>query len=333
MISQGKRDRAEMASLSVGYQGEPGAYSEAAAHEAFGAIGRSIVATGFTSFEEVFAALVAGKTEYAAVPIENTLGGSIHVNYDLLLRYQGQIHILGEHSFRVRHALLALPGVKKADIRQAMSHPQALSQTEAFLRNAQIKPVPSYDTAGSAKMVKEQGLRDTAAIASSRAAEVHGLEVLDFGIEDDSNNYTRFLVLGRVRCEIPDGVPTKTSVVFVPRKNEAGALFKTLSVFSVRDIDLSKIESRPFRPGSFATATLTARGGGTPSSTPKVEPDPAAAATSSCDSDPSHPAAKRQKADAAPLTAPGPQFLYAFYVDLLVRRGGIQTREPGATRA
>ena len=206
--------------LSVGYQGEPGAYSEAGAHEAFGAVGKSIVAHGYSSFEEVFTALVEGKTEYAAVPIENTLGGSIHVNYDLLLRHHGQLHILGEHSFRVRHALLALPGVKKSDIRQAISHPQALAQTDGYLRNARIKPVPSYDTAGSAKMIKEQGLRDTAAVASTRAAEVHGLEVLDFGIEDDSNNYTRFLLLGRVRCDIPEGMPTKTSVVFVPRTNE-----------------------------------------------------------------------------------------------------------------
>eukprot|EP00966_Prymnesium_polylepis_P118976 2750118-Prymnesium_polylepis.1 len=145
-------------SLTVAYQGEPGAYSEAAAHEAFGAVGREIEAQGLSSFEEVFAALADGKVDHAAVPIENTLGGSIHVNYDLMLRYHGQLHILGEHSFRVRHALLVLPGVKKSDVRQAMSHPQALAQTDNYLRNCKIKPVPSYDTAGSAKLVKEQGL-------------------------------------------------------------------------------------------------------------------------------------------------------------------------------
>lgn len=209
-----------MTSITVAYQGEPGAYSEAAAHEAFDAVDRKIETLGLASFDEVFAALVAGKTDFAAVPIENTLGGSIHVNYDLLLRYHGQLHILGEHSFRVRHALLALPGVKKSDIHQAMSHPQALAQTDNYLRNNKIKPLPSYDTAGSAKMVKEQGLQDTAAIASIRAAEVHGLDVLDYGIEDDDNNYTRFLVLGRSPCQIPRGASTKTSIVFVPRKNE-----------------------------------------------------------------------------------------------------------------
>ena len=161
----------------VGYQGEPGAYSEAAAREVFGNAGRQIEAKGYSSFEDVFGALVAGETEYAAVPIENTLGGSIHVNYDLLLRYHGQLHILGEHSFRVRHTLMALPGVSKSDIKEAMSHPQALAQTDGYLRAAKIKPVPAYDTAGSAKLIAEKGLRDTAAIASSRAAEVHGLEV------------------------------------------------------------------------------------------------------------------------------------------------------------
>ena len=118
---------------SVGYQGVPGAYSEAAALEVFSAASRPITPRGFASFDDVFAALASGETEYACLPVENTLGGSIHANYDLLMRYHGRVHILGEHTFRVRHALLALPGVLRADITRAMSHPQALAQALILL--------------------------------------------------------------------------------------------------------------------------------------------------------------------------------------------------------
>lgn len=239
---------------SCGYQGVPGAYSEAAAIDVFRAAKMDVKPIGFNTFEDVFHALKNGDVHYAALPFENTLGGSIHINYDLLLRYHGCVHILGEHSLRVRHTLLALPGVKIGQIKKAMSHPQALSQAEGYLRSHKIKPVAAYDTAGSAQLVQEQQLRDTAAVASVHAAEVHGLEVLDYGIEDDPNNYTRFLILGRSPATPPRSVRAKTSVVFMPNKNEAGALFKALSVFAVRDIDLSKIESRPQRAGALGAA-------------------------------------------------------------------------------
>ena len=285
--------------VRVAYQGEPGAYSEGASFEAFAPTGQHIEAVGFSSFDEVFNALATGKTDYACVPVENTLGGSIHVNYDLMLRYHGRVHAVGEHSFRVRHALLALPGVTKSDIKQAMSHPQALAQTERYLHQAGIKPMPAYDTAGSAKVVRDQGLRDTAAIASARAAEVHGLEVLDYGIEDDANNFTRFLILGRRGVEIPEGIEAKTSIVFVPKRNEIGVLHKALSCFAQRDIDLSKIESRPFRPGDIQLAK-------------------SASASDVVDA----PGTKRKRiddADAAKVGAAhrGPHFEYAFYVDIL----------------
>jgi prephenate dehydratase len=234
----------------VGYQGEPGAYSEGAALEAFKPTGLQIEPVGHASFEEVFQALASGAVEYAAVPVENTLGGSIHVNYDLMLRFSGKVHVLGEHSFRVRHTLLALPGVKKADVKKAMSHPQALAQTEGYLKGAGIQAVPAYDTAGSAKMVREQGLRDTAAIASARAAEVHGLEVLDFGIEDDANNYTRFLILGREAVTVPEDMPAKTSIVFVPKANVVGVLHKMLSCFAQRDIGKRHPSPPPHRPSN-----------------------------------------------------------------------------------
>ena len=297
----------------MGYQGEPGAYSEAAGLEAFKPTGVSVEMIGFPSFDAVFHALATGSVEYIAVPVENTLGGSIHVNYDLMLRHHGGVHVLGEHSFRVRHTLLALPGVKKEDIKRAMSHPQALAQTAQYLSGAGIEAVSAYDTAGSAKMVREQGLRDTAAIASARAADVHGLEVLDYGIEDDPNNFTRFLVLGRKPCELPEGAAAKTSVVFVPRRNEVGVLHKALSCFAQRDIDLSKIESRPFRLGDLEL-------GGT------SKASSAATASSASTNDPS-PAPKRPRLSTGGSVGAGqsdeqqgpPLFEYAFYLDVMCK--------------
>ena len=285
------------AAVRVAYQGEPGAYSEAAAVEAFKPTGLDIECVGFSTFDEVFKALSTGSVEYAAVPVENTLGGSIHINYDLMLRYHGKVHAVGEHSFRVRHALLALPGVEKGDIKRVMSHPQALAQTEQYQKTSGIEPVPAYDTAGSAKLVREENLRDTAAIASSRAAEVHGLEVLDYGIEDDSNNFTRFLLLARYRCNLREDALAKTSVVFVPKRNEVGVLHKALSAFAQRDIDLSKIESRPFKPSDTPVASLAG-------------PPP-------CDS----PAAKRPRVAAATPneSSATASFEYAFYLDLLAQ--------------
>jgi len=285
-----------MSATRIGYQGEPGAYSEASAHEAFQATGLAVETVGYASFDEVFSALASGAVKFACVPVENTLGGSIHVNYDLMLRHHGAVHIVGEHTFRVRHALLALPGVKKSDIKKAMSHPQALAQTEQYQRAAAIASVAAYDTAGSAKLVREQGLRDTAAIASVRAAEVHGLEVLEYGIEDDTNNFTRFLILARNPCELPDDAAAKTSVVFVAKRNEVGILHKALSAFAQRDIDLSKIESRPFRSGDLATAAFA----GAP---PEQPPTP-----------------KRPRLSADDAGGGGQRafFEYAFYLDLLV---------------
>eukprot|EP00967_Tisochrysis_lutea_P123265 scaffold204885_cov26-Tisochrysis_lutea.AAC.1 len=288
----------------VGYQGIPGAYSEAASLEAFSHAGvPSITPLGFPSFEQVFHALIEKKIEYAVLPVENTLGGSIHQNYDLLRRFDGRVHIVGEHSLRVRHSLLALPGVPRDEIKKAMSHPQALAQTENYLKREGLSPLAAYDTAGSAQQVKEQGLRDTAAIASMHAAHVHGLEVLDYGIEDDANNFTRFVVLSRSPCDMGSRprAAAKTSIVFTPHLNEAGALFKALSCFAMRDINLSKIESRPHRPDA-----LLQRAAG--------EPEPAAGE--------GEPAPKRARAAeegrASSGGVPTANFKYDFYVDLLV---------------
>ncbi len=224
--------------MKVAFQGEAGAYSEQAVFNYFG----QVEAQPCESFDAVFDAVVSNQCEAALIPIENSLAGSIHQNYDLLLRHN--LHIVGEHFLRVQHCLIAMPGVKKEDIKKAISHPQALGQCAAYLRSYGIKAEQVYDTAGSVKMLKESGARDTAAIASRRAAELYGMQILEEGIEDNSENYTRFLAIQH-EARIPEG-ESKTSIVFT-LKNVPGALFKALSVFALRDIDLTKIESRPLQ--------------------------------------------------------------------------------------
>jgi prephenate dehydratase len=151
---------------------------------------------------------------------------------------------VGEYLLRVRHCLIAVPGVKKEDIKKAISHPQALGQCAGYLRSHGVKAEQVYDTAGSVKMLKESGERTTAAIASRRAAELYGMQILEEGIEDNAENYTRFLAITKTDVK-PEG-EAKTSIVFT-LKNQPGSLFKAMSVFALRDIDLTKIESRPLQ--------------------------------------------------------------------------------------
>lgn len=224
--------------MKVAFQGEPGAYSEQAVFNYFG----NVVTVPCESFEAMFDSVVSGKSDAALAPIENSLAGSIHQNYDLLLRHD--LHIVGEYLLRVRHCLITNPDVKKEDIKKAISHPQALGQCAGYLRNLGIKAEQAYDTAGSVKMLKESGARDVAAIASKRAAELYGMQILEEGIEDNAENYTRFLAVGR-ESTVPER-EAKTSIVFT-LKNQPGALFKALSVFALRDLDLTKIESRPLQ--------------------------------------------------------------------------------------
>ena len=224
--------------MKIAFQGEPGAYSEQAVYGYFGAVD----VLPCQSFDDIFTAVTRGEVEYGLIPIENSLAGSIHQNYDLLLRHQ--LWIVGEYFLRVHHCLIALPGVQKADIKRIISHPQALGQCAAYIRALPgVKPDdPVFDTAGSVKWLKDSGDRVTAAIASRRAAEIYGMNVLEEGIEDNPENYTRFLAI----TPIPVSTLTdaKTSIVF-SLKNQPGALFKAMSVFALRDIDLYKIESRP----------------------------------------------------------------------------------------
>jgi len=218
--------------MKVAFQGEPGAYSEQAVFNYYG----EVETLPCESFDVMFDSVISGKSDIALAPIENSLAGSLLLRHDL--------HIVGEYLLRVRHCLIVMPGVKKAEIVRAISHPQALGQCAAYLRSHGIKPEQAYDTAGSVKMLKEAGARDTAAIASRRAAEIYEMEILEEGIEDNPENYTRFLAIQK-EAIIPHG-EAKTSIVFT-LKNQPGALFKAMSVFALRDIDLTKIESRPLQ--------------------------------------------------------------------------------------
>ncbi|KAK6936165.1 Prephenate dehydratase [Dillenia turbinata] len=228
--------------LRVAYQGVPGAYSEAAAGKAY----PNCEAIPCDQFEVAFQAVELWIADRAVLPIENSLGGSIHRNYDLLLRHR--LHIVGEVQLPVHHCLLALPGVRKEYLTRVISHPQALAQCELTLTKLGLNVVREAvdDTAGAAEFVAANNLRDTAAIASSRAADLYGMNILADGIQDDSSNVTRFVMLAREPIIPRTDRPFKTSIVFAHDKGTS-VLFKVLSAFAFRNISLTKIESRPHR--------------------------------------------------------------------------------------
>jgi prephenate dehydratase len=226
--------------MKIAYQGEPGAFSEAAARR----VDPDAQLIPSRSFDEVFDAVQGGSAAYGVLPIENSIGGSIHRNYDLLLEHE--LPIVGEVEMPVVHHLLALPGTTMAQLRRVYSHPQGLAQCERFLRTlSNVEIIATYDTAGSAKMVADEHLEDAAAIASARAGELFGLTAIAASIQDFDDNITRFLVIGR--RPFHDAVADKTSIVF-SLPNEPGSLFKALAVFALRGISLTKLESRPI-PG------------------------------------------------------------------------------------
>lgn len=223
--------------MKLAFQGEPGAYSEAAAL-LYG--GPNVETLPCRSFDDVFAAVVKGDATHGVVPLENSIGGTIHRNYDLLVEHE--LPITGEVQLDVVHCLQALPGTRIADVKVVYSHPQALAQCERYLRSLGVTVEAVYDTAGGAKLVSEQKLTGAAALASRRAATVFGLEVLQEAVQDYEFNITRFAIIGGTQAADAN----KTTIVFA-LPSTPGALFKALSVFALRDINLSKLESRPFR--------------------------------------------------------------------------------------
>lgn len=224
--------------MKVAYQGEPGAYTEQSLLNFF----QDVEPIPCETFDHVFHLVESGEVDRGMIPIENSLAGSIHQNYDNLLRHN--LFINGEYYLRVRHCLIARPGISKDSIKKVISHPQALGQCAGYLRNMGVQVSPEYDTAGSVKLLQTLDDPYTAAIASRRAAEIYGMNVLEEGIEDDQENYTRFLVISKNKVKTLKDA--KTTIVFT-LKHQPGSLFKALSVLALRDIDLCKIESRPLK--------------------------------------------------------------------------------------
>lgn len=225
--------------MKVAIQGETGSFS----HEAARRMVRGCSILTCARSADVFERLRKGKADAAVIPIENSLAGSVTEHFDLLLEHN--FFIQKEFLLRIVHNLIAPQGVKFAGIRRVYSHPVALGQCrDFFTRNPKIEAVPFYDTAGSVKHVVENSLRDSAGIAGKQAAPAYRGRILAAGIEDDKKNFTRFFLVRKGRSILPGA--DKTSIAFSV-KNLPGALYKALSVFALRDISLSKIESRPLR--------------------------------------------------------------------------------------
>lgn len=227
---------------SVAFQGERGAFSEEAARQL---LGSDLDFHPRPRFEEVFQSLASAQVDYAVIPIENTLHGSVHENYDHLLRFR--LPIVAETHVRIVHNLIVHPSTPFKALRHVYSHPVALNQCLQFFRNhPDMRAETYYDTAGSVKMLMEQVPAGSAAIASAAAAAVYGAKILRRNIEDDHRNFTRFFLLTRKSPKLPKRTNLKTSIVFCTR-NLPGALFRCIGAFALRDIDLAKIESRPLR--------------------------------------------------------------------------------------
>jgi chorismate mutase/prephenate dehydratase len=224
---------------TVAFQGEAGAYSEEAAYQFWGP---AVRLKPCESLEDVFTAVEKAEVRFGLVPVENSLEGSIPRTYDLLL--ESSLKVAAESQLRIVHCLIGLPGAQIDSIKEVYSHPQALGQCKTFLRQMGWKLVPTYDTAGSVKQIKESGEIGKAAIASARASEIYGMKILVRGIEDNIHNFTRFFVLSRQEAS-PSG-NDKTSIVFSV-KHQPGALYDALKELAARKINLTKIESRPTR--------------------------------------------------------------------------------------
>jgi prephenate dehydratase/chorismate mutase/prephenate dehydratase len=226
--------------VNVAFQGERGAFGDEAVRAYFGAQAQAVP---YRSFADVFRAVARGEVESGLVPVENSQAGSINEVYDLLRQYD--LFVTGEIGHPVNHCLLCLPGQRLSDIKRVISHPQALAQCDIFLRELDVEVVATYDTAGSARMVRDDNLVGVAAIAGAGAAELYELEILAQSIQTIKDNYTRFIVLGREPTPRRAG-EAKTMLVMATA-HQPGSLHKCLGVLAANQINLLKLESRPSR--------------------------------------------------------------------------------------
>jgi len=221
----------------VAFQGERGAFSEDAVIKFFGV---DVTPIPCLYFGDVFDMVSKGLADFGAVPTENSQAGSINETYDLLLEYP--LNIYGEVDLIVNHFLMALPGETLNNIKRIYSHPKALAQCERFLSEVDAEIVPTYDTSGSAKMIHDAKLKNCAAIASERAADIYGLEILARNIESTKNNYTKFFIISKEKAKHAD--ENKTTLI-LKTENKPGTLYQCLGAFAKRSINLTKLESRP----------------------------------------------------------------------------------------
>ena len=227
----------------IAFQGRRGAYSESAAYHLFG---NDIEVVPMDTFEQIFQGIETGAVDGGAIPIENSTAGSIYDNYDLL--YKWRHPIVGEVKLQISHNLCALPGVKIADLKEVLSHPQGLAQCSRFFgRNPQIKSTAFYDTAGSAEEVARRGDKTVGAIASAYAGKFYGLDILAEGIENlPGVNFTRFYAIQKTANPLPEDGKIKTTLLFMlSDSGRSGALHAALGCFAKRDLNLTRIESRP----------------------------------------------------------------------------------------
>src|SRR3989338_7507381 len=225
--------------MRIGYQGIEGAYSEAVIYQHYG---KNVKAVGYDTFEEVFEAVKKGKVYLGCLPFENTIAGSVVMNYDLLLKQD--VFVIAEVFFKISHSLLSHKGNKLKNIKIAYSHTHSLEQCREFLKKHKIKAVPEYDTAGAAKIVKERNKKEESAIASELCAEIYGLDIIKRGIESNKYNTTKFFAFAK-RGKVPNGLKKeKTSIAF-KAKHYPGSLVNCLQRFSKNGINMTKLESRP----------------------------------------------------------------------------------------
>ncbi|HEU5228126.1 MAG TPA: prephenate dehydratase [Ktedonobacteraceae bacterium] len=228
----------------VAFQGERGAFGDEAVRAYFGRETTSKPdPLPYRSFADVFRAVATGEVDYGLVPVENSQAGSINDVYDLLRQHD--LFVIGEINHPVNHCLLCLPGQHLSDIKRVISHPQALAQSDVYLRELGVEIVATYDTAGSAKMIREEQLDGVAAVAGAGAAELYQLEILARGIQTIKDNYTRFIALGREPSPRRAG-EAKTMLVMTTA-HQPGSLYKCLGVLAANQINLLKLESRPSR--------------------------------------------------------------------------------------